>query len=169
MIIRKETMKDYSSVEKVITQAFLCAEHTDGNEAQLVAALRKSEAFIPELSLVAERNGEIIGHILLTKAHVQQVPVLALAPLAVSPNQQRKGVGKALVQQALQIAKQLGYDYAVVLGGSYYRHFGFIPASTLGILPPFDVPDEYFMAKELKSDAAELSGVMQYAPEFGIG
>ena len=120
MIIRKETMKDYSSVEKVITQAFLGAEHTDGNEAQLVAALRKSEAFIPELSLVAERNGEIIGHILLTKAHVQQVPVLSLAPLAVLPSQQRKGVGKALVQQVLQIAKQLSYDYVVVLGGSYY-------------------------------------------------
>lgn len=169
MIIRKETMKDYSSVEKVITQVFLGAEHTDGNEAQLVAALRKSEVFIPELSLVAERNGEIIGHILLTKAHVQQVSVLALAPLAVSPSQQRKGVGKPLVQQALQIAKQLGYNYVVVLGGSYYQYFGFIPASNLGILPSFDVPDEYFMAKELKSDAAEFSGVMQYAPKFGIG
>ena len=103
MIIRKETMKDYSSVEKVITQAFLGAEHTDGNEAQLVAALRKSEAFIPELSLVAERNGEIIGHILLTKAHVQQVPVLSLAPLAVLPSQQRKGTASSTNCQTTEL------------------------------------------------------------------
>lgn len=92
MFIRKETSKDYETVYSVIKSAFANAEHADGNEHDLVVALRKSEAFIPELSLVAEIDGNIAGHIMFTKAYVEDTAVLALAPLSVLPEYQKIGV-----------------------------------------------------------------------------
>ncbi|WP_439711746.1 GNAT family N-acetyltransferase [Eubacterium callanderi] len=67
MVIRQETEKDYDEVYAVVKAAFERAEHSDGNEQDLVAALRKGGAFVPELSLVAQKDGRIVGHILLTK------------------------------------------------------------------------------------------------------
>ncbi|MCI8478675.1 MAG: hypothetical protein HFE97_10110 [Oscillospiraceae bacterium] len=67
MIIRQETDKDYEEIYTLVTEAFATAEHTDGREQELVAALRKEDAFIPKLSLVAELDGAVIGHILFTK------------------------------------------------------------------------------------------------------
>lgn len=80
MIIRQERPEDYDTVYHVVKEAFENAEYTDGNEQNLVAALRKSKSFIPELSLVAVEDEKIVGHILFTKAVVQGVEVLALAP-----------------------------------------------------------------------------------------
>ena len=80
MKIRQEERKDHKEVYKLIKEAFATAEHADGNEQDLAEALRKSRAFVPELSLVAEDHGEIIGHILFTEAKVGKDTVLALAP-----------------------------------------------------------------------------------------
>ena len=95
MIIRKETVADRDNVYYVIKRAFESAEHADGNEHDLVNSLRKGDAFIPELSLVAEEEGKIVGHIMFTKATVDGKTVLALAPLSVLPEYQRKGIGKS--------------------------------------------------------------------------
>ena len=81
MILRQELPKDYETVHHLIADSFATAEHSDGNEADLVAALRTGPSFVPALSRVAEVQGEIVGHILLTKAHVGSTTVLALAPL----------------------------------------------------------------------------------------
>ena len=89
MFIRQEEIKDYKIVYSVIKKAFSCAQHTDGNEHNLVDALRSSKAFIPELSLVAEINGKIVGHIMFTKANIDNNVVLALAPLSVLPEYQK--------------------------------------------------------------------------------
>ena len=89
MKIRQETPKDYEEVYELIREAFASAEHADGNEQDLVEALRKGDAFIPELSLVAEEDGQLAGHILFTKAQVGEAEVLALAPLSVRPAFQR--------------------------------------------------------------------------------
>ena len=99
MKIRQEERKDYGEVYKLIREAFKTAEHADGNEQDLAEALRESRAFVPELSLVAEEHGEIIGHILFTEAKVGEDTVLALAPLSVKPGYQRQGVGAALIRQ----------------------------------------------------------------------
>lgn len=80
LTIRQEKPEDYRQVEQVVEQAFARAEHTDHDEHNLVARLRGSEAFIPELSLVAEQDGRIVGHILFTKLKVGQTTQLALAP-----------------------------------------------------------------------------------------
>ena len=109
MHIRKETATDHAAVYSVVKRAFEHAEHADGNEQDLVNALRKGDAFIPELSLVAEADGKVVGHIMFTRATVDGKPVLALAPLSVLPEYQRKGIGKALIQEGHKIAKELGY------------------------------------------------------------
>lgn len=113
MFIRTEKPADYRSVYFVVKSAFDSAEQKDGNEQDLVNDLRKSTAFVPELSLVAEENGKIIGHIMFTKLKIGEAVILALAPLSVLPQYQRQGVGTALVNEGHKIAKDLGYSYSV--------------------------------------------------------
>ncbi len=170
MIIRQEKAGDSETIYFVIKKAFESAEHADGNEPDLVNELRKSEAYIPELSLVAEINGEVIGHIMFTRATVEGYAVLALAPLSVLPEYQRQGIGTALIKEGHRIAEKLGYGYSIVLGSElYYPKSGYLPADTYGIKPVFDVPRENFMAYKLNDNASNIFGVMKYAKEFDIG
>lgn len=165
--IRKEITSDYNSVYEVIKSAFEHAEHRDGNEQDLVVSLRKSSAFIPELSLVAESDGNIVGHVLFSKVKIGDRTELALAPLSVLPAFQRQGVGSALITEGHKIAKQLGFDYSIVLGSEqYYPRMGYKPASEFHILPPFDVSNENFMVYPLQGEDVKISGVVEYAKEF---
>lgn len=169
VIIRKEQAADYDEVYQVVRTAFESAEHSDGNEQDLVNALRNGKAFIPELSLVAEEDDRIIGHIMFTRAYVNDSRVLVLAPLSVLPHYQNKGVGSALITEGHRIASSLDYEYSVVLGSpTYYSKFDYKPARNYGIIPPFDVPDEYFMAHQLNNQAKNLGGLLIYSNEFGI-
>lgn len=169
MFIRKEEKKDYETVYSLVKQAFERAEQADGNEQDLVNELRKGEAFIPELSLAAEKDGMLVGHIMFTKAMVGTRTVLALAPLSVLPEYQRQGIGTALIKEGHHIAKELGYEYSVVLGSeTYYPRVGYLPADTFGIKAPFEVPGENFMVYRLVPDAADIQGTMKYAVELGI-
>lgn len=169
MLIRQETTKDHKEVYRLIAEAFASAEHADGNEQDLVAALRKGEAFIPELSLVAETERGLAGHILFTKARVGSQEVLVLAPLSVRPGDQRQGVGTALITAGHRIAKELGYAYSLVLGSElYYPKFGYVPAQQLGIQVPAGIPSDNFMAVKLREDAGSVQGTVSYAKEFGI-
>lgn len=169
LVIRQETKADYETVYSVVQQAFESAEHADGNEQDLVENLRKSDAFVPELSLVAVLDDKIIGYILFTKARIGEETVLALAPLAVLPAYQGKGIGTALIREGHKVAGKLGYGYSVVLGSeTYYPKFGYVPASRFGIKAPFDAPDENFMAYKLNENKGAVSGTMEYAREFGI-
>lgn len=170
--IREELEKDYVVVERLTEEAFKSAEHSDGTEHLLVGRLRKSDGFIKELSLVAEDNGEIIAHLMLTKARIngadKSVETLALAPVSVLPEYQGKGVGTNLINVALESARKLGYKSVIVLGhDKYYPKFGFVSASKHGIKAPFDVPDEAFMVKELNDgNLIGVSGTVEYAKEF---
>lgn len=169
MTIRQEVSQDHTAVYSLVQTAFATAEKSDGNEQDLVAALRKSKSFIPELSLVAEEDGRIVGHILFTKAQVGGQAVLALATLSVLPDYQRKGIGLALMKQGHRIAKELGYSYSVVLGhAAYYPKAGYVPASVYGIKAPFAVSDDHFMALKLDDAAPKLDGVIHYDAAFGI-
>lgn len=169
MIIRQEQPADYPWTYEVVKTAFASAEHSDGEEHNLVDRLRESKAFIPQLSLVAEDDGNIVGHILFTKIDIGDSVQLALAPLSVLPEYQRQGIGTALILQGHKIAKELGYEYSVVLGSErYYPKFGYLPAQHYSIKPCFNVASENFMACKLKENALDISGVVQYAEEFGI-
>ena len=169
VLLRPEEAKDYPAVYAVIKAAFARAAHADGNEQDLASALRQSDAYIPELALVAEAGGRIVGHILFTKAVIAGSVQLALAPLSVLPEYQRRGVGSALIREGHRRARELGYGYSIVLGSeTYYPRMGYVPAKNFGIVPPFAVADENFMACKLRVDAPAISGVVQYAKEFGI-
>ena len=167
--IRKETENDYKEVYNVVKTAFETAEHSDGNEQDLVNELRNSDNFIPELSLVAIENNKIVGYILFTKIELGNNTEIALAPLAVLPEYQKQGVGSKLIEEGHKIAKKLGYHFSIVLGSEkYYPKFGYVPAIQYGIEAPFDVFSENFMAKKLNDTNTEIKGVVRYAKEFGI-
>lgn len=167
MIIRQEQPQDYNEIYDVVQKAFASAEHSDGNEQDLVTALRKSNAYIPELSLVAVIDNKIIGHIMFTKVKIQDRTELALAPLSVLPEYQKKGVGKSLINHAHKIASSLGYNYSVVLGSEiYYPKSGYVKAENYNIKAPFEVPSENFMVCVLKDNPVTISGTVEYAKEF---
>jgi predicted N-acetyltransferase YhbS len=173
MIIRQEQPKDHSATEAVIEAAFKNAEFSDKTEHELVRKLRRSDAFIPELSLVAEIADEIVGHILFTKitiADEHEYSSLALAPMALLPQFQNKGIGRKLILKGLERARELGFESVIVLGHeNYYPKFGFKKASLWGISAPFPVPDKAFMALELRPNALKgKAGIVRYAKEFGI-
>lgn len=169
MLIRQERPADREAVCHLVAEAFASAEHADGTEQDLVAALRDSEAFLPELSLVAELDGQLAGHILFTKAAVGSTGVLALAPLSVAPRYQRQGVGLALIARGHQIAAGLGYPYSLVLGSNtYYPRAGYVPAARFGIEAPAGFPPGHYMAARLLDSAGPVSGPVRYAKEFGL-
>lgn len=169
MIIRQEQHSDYPFIHMLIQTAFDGAEHADGNEQDLADALRRSDAYIPELALVAEIGGKPVGHILFTKIRIGSQTQLALAPLSVLPSFQRQGIGLALIREGHRRAQALGYGYSVVLGSEkYYPKAGYVPAGNYGITAPFDVPDKNFMACRLTEAAPSVSGTVRYAKEFGI-
>ncbi len=169
MIIRQETQQDYPAVYQLVQEAFEGAEHSDGTEQDLVVALRKSEAFIPELSLVAEADGKLVGHILFSKNKIGAHDALTLAPLAVLPAYQGSGVGTALMDEGHRIARALGFSCSIVLGSErYYPRVGYVPAERFGIQAPFPVPSENFMALPLSPEGEQLCGIVTYAKEFGL-
>ncbi|MBP2242309.1 putative N-acetyltransferase YhbS [Cytobacillus eiseniae] len=175
IIIEQERVEDYELTERVVKNAFETAEYSDQNEHNLVSQIRKSDAFIPALSLVAldKDNDQLVGHILLSKIKImndnQMVgESLALAPISVLPAYQNQGVGRQLIHKALEDAKEMGFNSVVVLGHpDYYPKFGFKKASIWRIKAPFEVPDEAFMAIELYENALnKISGVVEYPDVF---
>ncbi|WP_313892056.1 N-acetyltransferase [Psychrobacillus sp.] len=170
--IRQERYEDYKEAEAVVKHAFTKMEFSDQTEHELVARIRKSTAFIPELSLVAVDNSGIVGHILLSKIAIKgndtAVESLALAPVSFLPEHQHKGIGSLLIREALKIAKELGHQSVIVLGHhEYYPKFGFEKASRWDINAPFEVPEEAFMALELEKNALQhVSGIVEYSSAF---
>ena len=142
------------------------------NESFLIETLRKTKNFIAELSLVAEVESKIIGHILFYPIVIisddREHIALALAPMSVHPSYQRQGIGKKLVVEGLKLAKEKGYSLVIVLGHpEYYPKFGFEKAGKFGTKAPFDAPEDAFMVIELKKDALYgVSGVVKYPQPF---
>jgi putative acetyltransferase len=166
--IRQETNADIKDVYALNKSAFL-----EENEAKLVDMLRSNDAFIPELSLVAISGNEIIGHILFTEIKIygdgaNTTRSIALAPMAVKPEFQKRGVGTKLIAAGLQRAAELGYGSVIVVGHErYYPRFGFVPAEKWNIRCPFDVPPNVFMALELVQDGLKNAvGQVEYAKPF---
>lgn len=172
LLIRQEKENDYKNSEIVVKEAFRNAKYTDNTEHILVAKLRLSENFIPELSLVAEQDKKIIGHLMFTKLIIDDeghnYNSLALAPVSVLPEYQNMGVGDKLIRKGLLIAKERGYKSVIVLGHKdYYPRFGFKPASRWEIRAPFEVEDEAFMALELVvGELNKIRGTVIYSKEF---
>ena len=174
MIIRQEKKVDFHKVFELIKKAFEDEKLSDHKEHFLVQKLRQSNKFIPELSIVAEVESEIVGYLLLTpiiiKNSNREFQSLALAPVAVLPKFQNKGIGGMLIKKSHEVAKSLGFNSVILLGHQdYYPKFGYLPASQFQIEFPLEVPEENFMAIELTDNALkEISGIVVYPPEFEI-
>ena len=165
MLVRAEKECDREPVRTVNLSAF-----ETPSEADLVDALRQQVQ--PIVSLVAEEDGEVLGHVMFSPISLSghsNLKVMGLAPMAVTPAHQNKGIGSALVQAGVDQCRQLGFVAVVVLGHpEYYPRFGFSPASLFGIDSEYDVPDEVFMAMELQEDALSgKTGKVRYNPAFG--
>ncbi len=165
IIIRAEKPEDISQIYDLNIRAF-----GQDAEANLVNTLRQNDAVI--LSVVAVDNNRIVGHILFSPASIDSAedsyPVAALAPMAVAPEFQRKGIGSQMVEESLAQLRKAGYRSVVVLGHQdYYPRFGFTTAKTRNIEFPYDAPDEACMVLELEKGCLEnISGMVRFQPEF---
>jgi putative acetyltransferase len=165
LAIVDERPGDLDSIRSLHIEAF-----DQTTEADLVDALRRGCDEL--LSLVALLGGEVVGHILFSPAIIESersiVRGFGLAPMAVRPVHQRRGIGSALVQEGLDRMKRQGCPYVIVLGHpGYYPRFGFQVASSLGIRCPWEVPDEAFMILAINRRVmAGVRGLARYRPEF---
>ena len=160
---RVETPEDAPATRRVHMAAF-----PGPDEADLVDALRRDPAWLPELSVVAVTGaGLVVGHALLTRLQVGGGQGLALAPVAVAPEWQRKGVGELVVRAALSAAEVAGERLVVVLGDpDYYGRFGFEPAAEHEVTGPFEVPAAYFQALALPAYDGAPRGHCRYPAPF---
>lgn len=143
-VIRQELPSDVAAIHSVTVAAFLNAPHTAHTEQFIVAALRNAGA--SSISLVAERAGEVVGHVAVSPVSISDGSAgwYGLGPISVKPELQRKGIGSLLMQAALGLLRERGAAGCVLVGDpAYYSRFGFRPESSL-MLP--HVPPEYFQA-----------------------
>jgi putative acetyltransferase len=173
VLIRREAERDVADIRGITVAAFARLE-----EAALVDELRASQAWLPELSLVAvtqkavtqkavTQRDEVIGHVLCTRGHVDDAPVLGLGPLTVRPDQQRQGVGSALMHAVLGAADALGEPLVALLGNpTYYWRFGFRPSSEYQIAPPLVQWQPHFQVRVLTGYQSRLRGTFRYPEPF---
>ncbi|MFJ9031844.1 GNAT family N-acetyltransferase [Streptomyces sp. NPDC102274] len=164
-ITRAETGADIPAIRDISLAAF-----ETPSEADLIDALRADSSWIDGLSVVStDEDGNVVGHALLTRCHIDDTPALCLGPVAVRPEHQRTGAGSAAIRAALKAANDMGEYYVTVLGHPpYYPRFGFTRASTHGIGLTIDVPDEAMMAMTLDESRPLPSGTVRYPAPFGI-
>ena len=166
MLIRRETVRDADIIRAITTAAFAPARPAGQipPEATLIDELRASPAWIPALSLVAVTPAsEVVGHVLGTRGHVGQHPVVALGPLAVRPDHQQNGVGSALVHAVLGAADALGEPLVALLGDpAYYRRFGFELSTVYQITPPRPQWQPHFQVRVLTNYQPRLRGMFTY-------
>jgi putative acetyltransferase len=169
MLIQRETPMLTAAINAVTAAAFARAEQPDRivPEATLVDELRRSNAWLPALSLVAIDPSGVLGHVVCTRARVDSAPALGLGPLSVHPDHQRRGVGQALMHAVLGAADALNEPLVVLLGDPrYYSRFGFRLAEEYGITPPVPHWRPHFQARTLTTFTGVIHGEFAYAEPF---
>lgn len=159
IIIRRETPSDYDAVEHLTREAFWNVYRPGCTEHYVVHVLRKDPAFVPELDLVMERNGQLIGHVMYMRAKItaddgRELPVMTFGPISIHPDFQRQGLGKRLLDESMERAKELGAGALCIEGNiAFYGKSGFVVAGTKGIRYHGEPEQEmvpYFLLKELQ-------------------
>lgn len=169
--VRPESPHDHAAIDEVVRRAF-----DSEIEVELVHRIRASPEYVPELALVAESEGRVVGHVMVSGATLRSAEgehrIAMLSPLAVAPQWQRQGVGGALVAEATQRAGDMGEPFVVLEGSpTYYGRLGFEPAARYGITMPLPdwAPPEAAQLMRLPSFSREAlhgGGAVAYPPAF---
>ncbi len=168
IMIRPETSADIAAIYTVNKRAFRDRDA----EPRLVDAIRALDAFVPGLSLVAELDGQVVGHILFSRIHIAtekgNIPAIALAPMAVLPEYQGQAIGSALVRRGLEICREQGHAIVIVLGHPrFYPRFGFSAEQAKALECPFgDCGDAWMVLELIPGALAGVRGKVVYPSVF---
>ena len=167
MLVRPEQVTDVPMIRAINRAAF-----DSTTEADVVDRLRTDAENV--ISLVAEEDGEMLGHIMFSPVRLTEAAdlrAMALGPMAVTPDRQRAGIGSALVRAGLEACQRRGIDAVFVVGHpTYYPRFGFKSASIVGFACEFNVPDEAFMVVELAAGGLHgKTATVHFHPAFNEG
>ena len=156
IIIRSETPADYRIVENLTREAFWNVYRPGCLEHYVLHTFRTDPAFVPELDLVMERSGEIIGHVMYVRSAIQtddgrEVPIMTFGPISIAPAWQRQGFGKKLLDYSMGKAREMGAGALAITGNiDFYGKSGFVVSKTLGIRYVDDPDADYFLIAELE-------------------
>ena len=170
MFVRRDDPADREAVRRIHAEAFRVPEEPSATpvEVALVDRLIDAGDVVPALSLVAVRDGELVGHVVCSKATVGEHLVVGLGPIGVLPEYQRQGVGKALMHAVVAAADALELPLIGLLGSTeYYPRYGFVPASQLRIEAPNPAWGDHFQVRTLRAYRPDIVGRFRYAPAFG--
>lgn len=170
LVVRPEQPTDHASIRDVVARAF-----NSTNEADLVEAIRAAPEYIPELALVAELDGTVVGHVMVSYTELDdgttRHQIFQLSPLAVAPELQKNGIGSALVTTVLDRSKDVGAEFVILEGDPrYYSRFGFEPAEPHGILIhlPDWAPPEAAQICLLSGRQPSVHGRVVYPASFDV-
>ena len=169
MIIRRSRASELELVRAIHADAFRGGAEPDAEpvEVALLDGLVEAGDVLAPLSLVAVVAGEPLGHVVCSRAWVEQVEVAALGPIAVAPLEQGRGVGSALMHAVLGAADALELPLVALLGSpAYYGRFGFVPAASLGIEAPDRGWGSSFQVRTFAAYDPLIRGRFRYAPAF---
>jgi predicted N-acetyltransferase YhbS len=175
LVLRSETPADRDAILALTADAFAISPATglpaEGEpvEVGVLRALFDAEEYIPDLSVVAVQDGEIVGHVISTRGWVGDHALLGLGPIGVTPRLQRQGIGSALMRETVDRANAAGERGIVLLGSpDYYSRFGFVPASSLGVQAPVPEWGDYFQLLPLALWSGGVHGMFRYAGPFSL-
>ena len=166
LIIRAETEKDYKTAEHVTREAFWNVYRPGCLEHYVLNQFRSNKDFIPQLSFILEKGGEVIGHIMYAKAHVEledgaKLPIMTFGPFSILPQYRGKGYGAYLLTYSMEQAVKMGAKALAITGDiNFYGRFGFVMAKTKNVFYKADPDADYFLIKELEQGF--ITGIKGY-------
>ena len=153
---RNETPNDYRTIEHLTREAFWNVYRPGCLEHYVLHVLRGDPAFVPELDIVMEKDGEIIGHVIYLRSAIETddgrtIPIMTFGPISIDPRFQRQGYGKQLLEHSMQQARELGAGALAITGNiDFYGKSGFVVSKTRGVRYADDPEADYFLIAELK-------------------
>ncbi|PTT67546.1 N-acetyltransferase [Arthrobacter sp. HMWF013] len=173
LVLRDETQADRSAILKLTAEAFAVSPATglpavgEPVEVEVLRQLFECDEYLPQFSIVAELDGEVVAHVISTRGWVEEHELLGLGPIGVTPRLQRHGIGSALMNETIARANAARESGIALLGSTeYYPRFGFVPATSLGVLPPEEVWADNFQLLPLAVWPGGVHGRFRYAEPF---